>query len=368
MQKTNKKFSKIVLTGGGTMGHITPNIAIIPALFKYFDTIDYIGSHNSLEEQHISTLSAILAGSGKKLTYHAITSTKLDRVHFLKNLSLPIKLIKANTEAKKLLQELKPDVVFSKGGYVTVPVVSMASKLGIPTVIHESDLTMGLANKLSSKHAKAICTTFEETSKQFKNGVWTGGIATDKLLMANRLNAVRKFGLTNNLPTITITGGSLGATALNEQIANILPELVKFCNVIHITGKGKVVNYTHPRYHQIEFTDQIGEIFKASDLVISRAGSNTIFELAMLKVPMLLVPLPKSASRGDQIDNAKYFQKLGIARVLEQENIVNLLPEIHESLKRLPETKKELQKVGYTNGKDRLIATIVSVAKGKIIG
>ena len=348
-------MKKIVLTGGGTMGHISPNLALIPKLTHHFDEIHYIGSENGIEREKIEHLKSTY----KNLTYHPIPATKLNRRKIIKNFCLPFILMKSIRITKKLLRSISPDVIFSKGGYVSVPVSLSAGKLGIPLVIHESDLSMGLANKIASKRATTICTTFPETAKHFKNGVSTGSPISTHLLCADKSLAIKKYSLKPNLKTICITGGSLGSVTLNDAIHRILPTLSEKYNIIHITGKGKRIQYTHPNYHQEEFTSDIGSIFKVSDLVISRAGSNTIFELATLKIPMLLVPLSKKSSRGDQIENARYFKLLGIAEVIEEENLKNLQSVLEKTLTSLPRIKTALEKQNLSNGLPLLLDEIV---------
>lgn len=341
------------------MGHVSPNLALIPSLVTKFDEIHYIGSENGIEKTKIAELSE----SYPCLFYHPIPSAKLNRSNPFKNLTLPFVLIKAFKKSKKLLKEINPSVVFSKGGYVSVPVVRSASKLSIPTVIHESDLSMGLANSICAKKASAVCTTFQATSKKLKNGIWTGSPVSNKLLSADKSWAVFNYKLNPKLKTITITGGSLGSVAINSAIEKILPELVKNYNIIHLTGKGKRVDFSHSNYHQVEFSNNIGSIFKASDLVISRAGSNTIFELALLKIPMLLIPLSKKASRGDQIENADYFKTLKIANVIQEEELSKLDVAIENSIKQIPEIKTALIKQNFTNGLYPLLNEILKAEK-----
>lgn len=351
-------MKKIVLTGGGTMGHISPNLALIPKLFAHFCEVHYIGSRNSLEQTKVNELLAQFP----KLFFHAIPATKLDRKNIFKNLKIPFVWFRAHAQSKKLLKKIGPAAVFSKGGYVSVPVVRSAQKLNIPTIIHESDLSMGLANKLCAKKATTVCSTFLETTKNLPNGVCTFSPVNPKLLVADKINAIKLFNLNPKLKTISITGGSLGSVAINNAVFNILPELVKNYNIIHITGKNKRINFSHQNYHQIEFSDDIGSIFKASDLVISRAGSNTIFELAVLKIPMLLVPLSKRASRGDQIENANYFNGLGIADVLKEEELSSLLPAIQSALQKSSQTKVNLAKHNFTSGLNLLLNEILKAS------
>ena len=349
----------IIITGGGTMGHISPNIALLPLLTKYYNEVHYIGSKNSLEESKTNELTKTYSN----LYFHAIPSAKLNRSNWFKNFGMPFVILKSIRQTKKLFKTIKPSVVFSKGGYVSVPVCLVAPKMGIPLVIHESDLTMGLANKLASRKATTICSTFPETTKGLKHGVWTGSPVSERLINANKTTIAKKYNLNPQLKTITITGGSLGAVPINSAIEKILPNIVKKYNIIHLTGKGKRINFTHHNYHQEEFSNEIGGIFKASDLVISRAGSNTIFELALLKTPMLLIPLSKKVSRGDQIDNAEYFKKLKIAEVLPEENLSNLEDSIDETIKQLGTLKSELINQNFTNGLDRLFLEIYKATK-----
>lgn len=349
---------KIVLTGGGTMGHISPNLAIIPLLTNHFAQLHYIGSANGIEKEIITNLQK----QYPNLFYHPIKTTKLTRKSILKNLSMPFILLSSIKRCKKLLKEINPNVVFSKGGYVSVPVVIAAKKLHIPIVIHESDLSMGLANKIAAKRATTICTTFNQTAKQY-NGITTGSPANENLIFADKTWAIKKYNLSPNKKTILITGGSLGATPINNAILKILPSLVNKYNIIHLTGKGKKINFNHPYYHQEEFTDNIGSIIKASDIVISRAGSNTIFELALLCKPMLLIPLSKKASRGDQIENAEYFKKLGIANVLYEEQLEKLELYIEETLKNSNTLKQNIQKLNISNGTQNLLTEIIKAAK-----
>ncbi len=361
-----KKYKSIVLTGGGTMGHVTPNLSILPELMNNFENIFYIGSYNGIEKDKIASFNKKLRPSQKRVEYIGIPTVKVDRVKWYKNFTVPFKLLKGIREAKHALRHANPDVVFSKGGFVAVPVVIASHQLHIPVVIHESDLSLGLANKVSAKFATTVCTTFPETAKKTVNGIYTGSPINSKLFLGDANRTKEKYKLHPALKTITITGGSLGSEPINNAILEVLPYLTLKYNVIHLTGKGKKVNFKHANYHQLEFSDDIGSIFKASDLVISRAGSNTIFELASLKIPMLLIPLPKSASRGDQIDNANYFQSLGIANVIAQENLPFAFKEsIEETIQNLHKYKKELNRLTFPDGKSKIINEIYKAVDKK---
>lgn len=307
----------IVLTGGGTAGHVTPNIALIPKLQEMGYTISYIGSYEGIEKKLIEELG---------IPYYGISSGKLRRYFDLKNFSDPFRVLKGFGQARKLLKQLKPDVVFSKGGFVTVPVVVAAKKCKIPAVIHESDMTPGLANKLCLSSAAKICCNFPETVNSLpKDKAILTGTPIRKELLAGDKEAGRKFcGFDNSRPVLMVIGGSLGAASVNENIRKILPELLKEFQVIHLCGKGKTnesLNGT-PGYVQYEYIkEQLPDLFALSDIVISRAGANAICEISALNKPNLLIPLSANASRGDQILNARSFERQGFSMVLEEEEI-----------------------------------------------
>ncbi|MBE5746023.1 MAG: undecaprenyldiphospho-muramoylpentapeptide beta-N-acetylglucosaminyltransferase [Clostridiales bacterium] len=302
-------MKKIVFTGGGTAGHVIPNLAIIDEL-KNKAQIFYIGS-NGIEKNIIKD---------NNIKFYEITSTKLRRTISLKNFLIPFKLLKAFKQSKKILKELKPDVVFSKGGYVALPVVLAAKKLKIPVICHESDYTMGLANKLCKNKCTYVCTSFENTSKSLKNGVFTGSPLRKELFLGKKENAKKLFKNYQEKPTILIVGGSLGSKIINENIIKILPKLSNF-NIIHLVGKNNLTNTKFDNYVELEFSNNIADLFSLSDLVISRAGSNAIFEILALNKPNILIPLSKKASRGDQIINANYFKEKGYSKVILEEDL-----------------------------------------------
>lgn len=301
-------MKSIVLTGGGTIGHVAPHFAIIPYL--NFDKIYYIGS-TGIEKDFVLS---------KNLPYYEIDPVKLNRSLTLKNLKIPFKFIKSVKDSKSILEELKPNVVFSKGGFVGLPVTISANKLNIPVVIHESDLSLGLANKIASKFAKLTLTTFEKTAKTVKNGKFVGAPIREELLLKTKSEAFKKYNIVTNKPVLLITGGSSGAKYINDVVKTAILELTKKFFVFHIVGKGNLSNVKVNDYYETEFTD-MAYAYKISDVAISRAGSNTAFELAVMKIPTLFIPLPKGASRGDQIENANYFKELKIASVCYQEDL-----------------------------------------------
>ena len=309
---------KIVLTGGGTAGHVTPNIALLKGLRKAgFDEIHYIGSENGIEKSLIAKYPNV--------QYHSIRTGKLRRYLSVKNLSDPFRVIGGCLDAKKLMKELRPDVVFSKGGFVAVPVVWAAHKYKIPVVAHESDITPGLANKISKRYATKICLNFPDALKEIPAplGIYTGTPIRETLFSGNKEKARQAIGF-DSKKVIMVMGGSLGARAINEAVRKALPTLLESYNIIHLCGKGNLDESLQdkPGYRQFEFiSDELPDCFALTDMIISRAGANAIHEFLALKKPMLLIPLPLSASRGDQILNAKSFEARGIAMVLNEEQL-----------------------------------------------
>ena len=314
-------MKKIILTGGGTAGHVTPNLALLPALRDEDFEIHYIGSYNGIERRLIEAAS---------IPYDGISSGKLRRYFDLKNFSDPLRVLKGYFEARKLMKKYKPDIVFSKGGFVSVPVVQAAKQLHIPVIIHESDMTPGLANKLALPAATKVCCNFPETVPYLPAGkaVVTGSPIRAELRSGNKLAALKFCGFTAEKPVLLIIGGSLGSVAVNQAIRGILPELLKTFQVVHLCGKGNLdaALSNTPGYVQYEYIKQeLADLFALADIVVSRAGANAICELLELRKPNLLIPLSVAASRGDQILNAKSFQKQGFSEVLQEEE---LTPEV----------------------------------------
>lgn len=301
-------MATIILTGGGTAGHCIPNVALLPYIKKYFDKIYYIGSENGLEKQIITKI---------KIPYFSIPCAKLDRDKKLKNFAIPFKVASGIHHAGKILDKIKPDVIFSKGGYVAVPTVLAAKKRNIPVISHESDYTIGLANKITSKYCKIVLTSFQETANTIKNGQFVGPPL--KALNGSKTKALNDFGLSGTKPVVLVTGGSLGAKAINTALIDALPSLLDKFDVLHVCGKNNVQKKNLPTgYVQKEFIDDMKNAYAIADVCVSRSGSNTVFELLCLKKPCVLIPLPKGASRGDQELNAEYFQKKGAVNVLHQ--------------------------------------------------
>lgn len=313
---------KIVLTGGGTAGHVTPNIALLPSLKEAGYEITYIGSYDGIEKQLIGDFN---------IPYTGISTGKFRRYLDLKNLTDPVRVVKGYAEAKKFLKSYKPDVVFSKGGFVSVPVVRAAASLHIPCIIHESDMTPGLANKLCIPVAKKVCCNFPETLKLLpeNKAVLTGSPIRAELSRGNRLAGLDLCGFSANKPVIMVTGGSLGASNVNKAVREALPLLLKEFQVVHLCGKGKLDNVllNTAGYKQFEYIkNELKDLFAMADLVISRAGANAICELLALKKPNILIPLPSSSSRGDQLLNAQSFEAQGFSIVINEDDLTtNLL-------------------------------------------
>lgn len=350
---------KIILTGGGTAGHITPHLALFNDLKKHFDQIIYIGSSGGMEEKMIK--------DNLHIPFFSITVTKFNRGKLLSNFKIPYLLIKGIKDAEKILREQKPDVVFSKGGYVSLPVVLAARKLKIPVVSHESDLSMGLANKLMKGSCKTICTTFEKTAKRVgRKGRFTGSPVRDDLIKSKE-ESLKKLQISTNKPVLLITGGSLGSKVINECVRNSLHELMKYYYVLHLTGKGNFhKGFDCLRdYRQVEFTSDMPYFVGASDVVVARAGSNTIFELALARKPMLLIPLSKKASRGDQIQNAKYFRKQGLANMLLEEDMSpeSLVDEVNQTYAFKKDLEDHLLNCGLEKGNKKIVDEIIKVTK-----
>ncbi|MGL4736113.1 MAG: undecaprenyldiphospho-muramoylpentapeptide beta-N-acetylglucosaminyltransferase [Cellulosilyticaceae bacterium] len=306
----------IVMTGGGTAGHVTPNIALIPKLKEEGWDIRYIGSHNGIEKQLINEVN---------VPYYGISSGKLRRYLSVENMKDPFKVVKGLFEAYLLLKKLAPQVVFSKGGFVTVPVVLAAKFLGIPVIIHESDITPGLANKIASKGAKTICVNFPETLKYVgAKGVLTGTPIRDELFKGDKNKAALLCKFKADKPILLMMGGSLGSVKVNTVLREALEQLTPDFNIIHICGKGNVeASLTSVEgYYQLEYAgEELPHLFAAADVMLSRAGANALAEIVALRIPSLLVPLSQQASRGDQILNANSMKASGYAEILEEENL-----------------------------------------------
>lgn len=320
-------MKKIVLTGGGTAGHVTPNIALLPRLKKLGYEVHYIGSYDGIEKRLMEDFD---------ISYYGISTGKLRRYFDMKNFSDPFRVIKGFGQAKKILKEIQPDIVFSKGGFVAVPVVRAAAALKIPCIIHESDMTPGLANKLCIPVATKVCCNFPETLQNLpkEKAILTGSPIRSELTKGNKLAGLDMCGFTANMPVIMVIGGSQGAANVNKAVRDALPQLLKDFQVVHLCGQGKIDNLllTKKGYKQFEYVKaELKDLFAMADVVISRAGANAICELLALKKPNLLIPLV-AGSRGDQVLNAASFEAQGFSMLLKEEDIEGdiLTERVHE--------------------------------------
>lgn len=321
-------MKKIVLTGGGTAGHVTPNIALLPALGEAGYEVAYMGSYDGIEKKLIADFD---------IPYVGISTGKFRRYLDVRNFTDPFRVVKGFSEARKFLKVYQPNVVFSKGGFVSVPVVRAAASLGIPCIIHESDMTPGLANKLCISAATKICCNFPETLKMLpsEKAVLTGSPIRAELSRGNKLAGLDMCGFTANKPVIMVTGGSLGAANVNKAVRDALPKLLEDFQIVHLCGKDKMDNLllTTPGYKQFEYIkSELKDLFAMADIVISRAGANAICELLALKKPNILIPLPASSSRGDQILNAQSFEAQGFSIVINEDDLLTdlLVDRVHE--------------------------------------
>ena len=419
---------KIIITGGGTAGHIMPNLALLPELQKEFDKIYYFGSSNSMEERILKDY--------KQVEFVAIPTTKLVRKFTLKNLAIPFKLIKSICTTKKKIRQLKPDVIFCKGGFVSVPVAIAGKMCKIPVVSHESDYSMGLANKIILKFAQTVCTTFEDTALLSKKCVCTGTPIREQIFKGQKEKVLNKFNYAPQKPVVLFFGGSLGSKNINKLVEASLNLLLEKYNVVHLTGKGNKIdlskiakngyvtnslnnnlhsdtnknlqssdnstNYNkkrkeskkmylsdvsalnvnspnHPRtlqasdslndmnnanYYQTEFTNNIEDFFASADIVVCRGGANSLFELLALNKPMLIIPLSKAESRGDQLENAEYFKKKGWAEVLQEEDMTpkTLIDKLNYIIKNKNNYNKA-RKLANTDSNKQIVDIIIKSSK-----
>lgn len=312
-------MTKIAFTGGGSIGHVSVNLALIPYFQKKGYSTFYIGSKDGIEKEMIQTLEDV--------HYYPISSGKLRRYFDWKNFTDPFKVIKGVADAFHILRKERPQLIFSKGGFVSVPVVIAAKMLGIPVILHESDITPGLANKISLKFADHLFTTFQEAGQGFPQDKVTvvGSIIRDSLYQGEAERGLALSHFDSSKPVLLVMGGSLGSQTINQAIRESLPQLLDHFQIIHLTGKGLLdSSITDKNYLQFEFvTDELNDLLSITDYVISRAGSNSIFEFLALKKPMLLIPLSNAASRGDQVLNARYFEDKGYAYVLEEADLTS---------------------------------------------
>jgi UDP-N-acetylglucosamine--N-acetylmuramyl-(pentapeptide) pyrophosphoryl-undecaprenol N-acetylglucosamine transferase len=311
---------KIILTGGGTAGHVMVNVALIPKLKEQGWSIAYIGSHQGIEREIIGKMDGV--------PYFPISTGKLRRYFDWNNFKDPFKVLKGIWQAYRIIKKEKPDIIFSKGGFVSVPVIIGAWLSGVPSIIHESDITPGLANKIAMPFATKICVTFPETMHHVKEekGVYVGAVVRQELKQGDADKGRKLCQFEKGKPVLLVMGGSLGSKRINNALRANLQTLLADFQIVHICGKGNIdAKLANKKgYRQFEYVhEELPHLMAMADIVLSRAGANSIFEFLALRKPMLLIPLSKEASRGDQILNARSFEKSGYAEVLMEEDLTN---------------------------------------------
>lgn len=359
---------RIVLTGGGTAGHVTPNLALLPALRAAGWQPRYIGSHTGIERELVSA---------QGVPYEGIDSGKLRRYASWQNWTDPLRVLRGVGQAYRSLARDRPDAVFSKGGFVSVPVVVAAALHKIPVIVHESDRSPGLANRLTFPFAARICTSFEESAQHLRQSlrrrpervVFTGSPIRPDLLRGDRTRAEQRFGLDPALPLVLVVGGSLGARAINECVFELARALPADLQLLHVCGKGNVdagLQHT-PRYHAVEYLQaEFGDVLARADAVVTRAGANSLAELLQLRKPALLIPLPAAASRGDQLENARVHVERGYGLLLEQEQLSRerLQAAIVELLAQAPALAQRMQQSAPVDAAAAIVALLSELTPG----
>lgn len=352
---------RILFTGGGSAGHVTVNLALIPKFIDMGWDVKYIGSKEGIEKELIKKLANV--------EYIGISTGKLRRYLDRENLKDPFRVIKGVVQAYQVIRAIKPNVVFSKGGFVSVPVVLAAWMNRVPIIIHESDITPGLANRISIPFASKICVTFPEAKEHIKNdkAVYVGAIIREELMQGSAIKGLTFCGFTRNKPVILCIGGSLGSQKINEILRRNLQHLINRFQVVHICGKGQTdSSYSNYReYKQFEYVyGELVDILAMTDIVISRAGSNSIFEFLSLNKRMLLIPLSRKASRGDQVLNSQSFKSSGYCEVLfeEEMNDASFIESVIHVFEKRHEIKKRMSKSGNDNAIDNVVELITANA------
>ena len=338
-------MKKIVVCGGGTAGHVYPALAVAEKLKEY--EIHFFGG-NGMEKEILKAY--------KNIIYHEIPTVKFERKLTPKNLFIPFKLIKSIKETKKELEKAGPDVIFSKGGFVSMPVAIAGKKLKIPVISHESDLSFGLANKIILHFCTCMCTTFECTGKNNKKCVHTGQPIRQKVFEGQKL----RLNFSQNRPTMLVLGGSLGAKFLNDLIFDNLDVLLEKFNIIHVCGKKNVQEIKRENYLLLPYSENIEDVYATADIVVSRAGSGVINELLALQKPMLLIPLSKKRSRGDQIENAKFFEEKGFCEMIEEEicTFTNFMEKVENLQKNRQKIIKNMEKSAKNHATEQIVNII----------
>ncbi len=351
-------MKKILFTGGGSAGHVLPNVALIEEILARGDTeVCYMGSEG-IEKELIAA---------RKIPYYTISCPKLVRgggwTAWKNNVKIPCTLRRAVKEAEEGLRLLQPDLVFSKGGYVALPVVFAAKRLKIPCIAHESDYSPGLANKLSARKCRFVLTSFPETAKKIARGKYGGAPIRREILLAKAPAARRAWDIPKGAKVALVFGGGSGSKALNDALRAQLKTLTKDFYILHVCGKGKEVESNLPNYRQYPFVADMGGAYACADVVVARAGAGTVFELLALKKPALLIPL-EGATRGDQKENAEYFSSRGLCRVLPQSRLDDLAKEIKATYED-EGLKTRLKESGYGVGNGRILGELYAALNGR---
>ncbi len=337
---------KVIFTGGGTLGHVMPNMYLIEDLGDDIEKA-YIGS-TGIEKNVVE----------KEIKYYTIPSVKLVRGKIFSNLKIPFVLFDAIIKSKRILKEIRPDVVFSKGGYVSLPVVIAAKTLKIPIIAHESDYSFGLANKIILKLCDKMCVNFKNLESTNKKIIYTGPIFSKSFANTN----INKEGinLDENKPTCLIVGGSLGSKKINEVVFPCIKDLLYYFNIIHITGKGNLKIKSYDNYNAFEMRDDMANLYNIADFVLGRSGAGVTSESYFKKLPMLLIPLQNKATRGDQFENAKYYENKGVAQIIKEADLTptKLLQEMINFKDKLMVIDKIYSEQDVKNGKDIVIDLI----------
>ena len=351
-------MKKIVFTGGGSAGHVIPNVALMEELLSSGEAdVCYIGT-SGIEKEIVAKW---------QIPYFEMECPKLIRgggwKGFKKNLKIPAAFFRAVKKAKQGLRTFQPNAVFSKGGYVALPVVLAAKSLKIPCYAHESDFSPGLANKLSAPFCKKTFTSFPETAKRLRRGVYSGAPLRRAVLSATRAEARRKLAIPFHAKTVLVFGGGSGSEIINREIRKHVNTLAEKYVILHVCGKGNTVQSNVENYRQYEFVSDMGMMYAAADLIIARAGAGAVFEILALKKPSILIPL-EGQTRGDQAENAAYFARKGLCRILKQSNISTLLQTIEQTFED-EKLKEALAASSFTNGNAVILQELRTAINGK---
>lgn len=333
--------------GGGSAGHVIPNIALLEQLKDEY-SLSYIGT-DGIERD-------ICAAKG--VQFYPFDGVKFVRGKVICNLSIPSKIRKSLSQCREIMKEIQPDLLFCKGGYASYPPAVAAHEMGIPVLTHESDLSLGLANRLISKKCRRVLTAFPSTAVKIKNGVYTGTPIRRELFGRDKILAKRAMGC-DLRPTILVFGGGSGSAAINQCLRQCLAELCRKYNIVHICGRGNSVFSNVNGYRQLEYADDMGEVYACADYAVSRCGANAANELIALRIPTLFIPLENGASRGDQVDNALYFEERGLCRVLRESRMTPAaLKENIDLLVGDRQLKTALKENIFKRGNERIIQEI----------